>query len=219
MPPTPASASRPTLVGDEGQLILRSPCGRYEIRRAVLPDFPAEAIVNATNRLLSLNTAAAVEDQTQLINMAGPQLTLWAYSNMENYPSGLEVGEAVASPSFNLLNCCNIIHTNGPSHRMMHRQQLAWLKQKLADCYRRCLEEALGVGARSVAFPCISAGSMLRWPREEAAQIGVRTVKSWFNHPIFGKSRREKVPGPLYFLSDPIGSYENQEDAWWSAFW
>jgi O-acetyl-ADP-ribose deacetylase (regulator of RNase III) len=47
----------------------------------------------------------------------------------------------------------------------------------LASCYRRALEIADELGARSVAFPAISTG-VYRFPRELAARIAVETVRS-----------------------------------------
>jgi O-acetyl-ADP-ribose deacetylase (regulator of RNase III) len=47
---------------------------------------------------------------------------------------------------------------------------------QLASCYRRSLEVADGLGARSVAFPAISTG-IYGYPPDEAARIAVRTVR------------------------------------------
>jgi len=47
----------------------------------------------------------------------------------------------------------------------------------LASCYRRCLEVADELGARSVAFPAISTGAY-RYPVGEATKIAVTTVRS-----------------------------------------
>jgi len=47
----------------------------------------------------------------------------------------------------------------------------------LASCYRRALEVADELGARSVAFPAISTG-IYGYPPEEAARIAVETVRS-----------------------------------------
>jgi O-acetyl-ADP-ribose deacetylase (regulator of RNase III) len=47
----------------------------------------------------------------------------------------------------------------------------------LASCYRRALEVADEVGARSVAFPAISTG-IYGYPPEEAASIAVETLQS-----------------------------------------
>jgi O-acetyl-ADP-ribose deacetylase (regulator of RNase III) len=47
----------------------------------------------------------------------------------------------------------------------------------LASCYRRSLELADSVGARSIAFPAISTGAY-RYPPVEAAEIAVTTLRS-----------------------------------------
>lgn len=46
----------------------------------------------------------------------------------------------------------------------------------LASCYRESLRVADELGARSVAFPAISAGTY-GWPIEDAARIAVETVR------------------------------------------
>ena len=45
----------------------------------------------------------------------------------------------------------------------------------LASCYRRSLEEAVAVGARSVAFPAISTG-LYGYPADLAADVALATV-------------------------------------------
>lgn len=47
----------------------------------------------------------------------------------------------------------------------------------LASCYRESLREAARLGARSVAFPAISAG-VYGWPMEDATRIAVETVRA-----------------------------------------
>ena len=47
----------------------------------------------------------------------------------------------------------------------------------LTSCYRRALEVADELGARSVAFPAISTG-IYGYPAGEAASIAVRTLQS-----------------------------------------
>lgn len=84
------------------------------------------------------------------------------------------------------------------------------------DCYRRALEEAFRLGARSVAFPCISTGVM-GWPRGEAARIGVSVVRAWLRHPIYGEVRRGVIE-KVVFLCDPVGKQAHQEQAWRAAF-
>ena len=48
---------------------------------------------------------------------------------------------------------------------------------QLASCYRRSLQVADELGARSVAFPAISTG-IYGYPPEDAARIAVDTVRS-----------------------------------------
>ncbi|KUJ12020.1 macro domain-like protein [Mollisia scopiformis] len=208
---------RPHLVGDTGQFIHSSPCGRYQIWRAVIPTFPAEAIVNATNRQMILNTSIVPGGEFQIIRAAGNGLKEYLYETYGS-GSGLPVGEAITTPSFEMANCWFLIHVNGPNYRMRTRRTLPLLKQQLADCYRRCLEEADKHGIKSIAFPCLSTGATLGWPRAVAARIGIDTMRRWFNHPIFGQRRRERIPGPIFFLADPVGPYSHQEEAWLAAF-
>lgn len=53
----------------------------------------------------------------------------------------------------------------------------------LASAYRRSLEEALRVGAVTVAFPAISTG-VYGYPKAEAAEVAVRTVNDFLDrHP------------------------------------
>jgi hypothetical protein len=149
-----AEPNRRPLIGDKGQLIAASPCGRYEIRRAEISDFPAEAIVNATNRWMSTSTlAVAGWAHLQIVIGAGKGLSTWMYDKLAEHPS----------PGFELQNCHYIIHSNGPTYRLVSDEPIQLLKQRLADCYRRCLEEALKVGAKEIAFPYVISNGMLRF--------------------------------------------------------
>ncbi|KAG4438410.1 hypothetical protein IFR05_006116 [Cadophora sp. M221] len=204
-----------SLVGNAGQFIHSSPDGRYEIRKAIMVNFPAVAIVNATNLSMTFNTATIPGAKFQIMRGSGPDMLRWLCTN---HPNGLPVGEATASQSFQLRNCCHIIHTNAPNYRGRTRATIPLLRQQLVDCYRRCLEEAFKVGAASIAFPCLGAGLVLGWRRRDVSRVGLNTVRSWFKHPLYGAERRARIPGPIYFLADPVGPYEHQVDAWLAAF-
>lgn len=63
-----------------------------------------------------------------------------------------------------------VIHVVGPVYTT--REDRSAL---LASCYREALRVADELGARTVAFPAVSAG-IYGWPIDDAADIAVRTV-------------------------------------------
>ena len=85
---------------------------------------------------------------------------------------GCPTGDAKATPGFRL-PARWIIHAVGPRWRGGDKGEA----EALASCYRRSLEVADELGARSVAFPAISTG-IYGYPAEEAARIAVETVRS-----------------------------------------
>ena len=85
---------------------------------------------------------------------------------------GCRTGDAKATPGFDL-PARWVIHTVGPVWRGGGEGEA----ELLASCYRRSLEVADGLGARSVAFPAISTG-VYGYPAEEAATIAVDTART-----------------------------------------
>ena len=85
---------------------------------------------------------------------------------------GCPTGDAKATPGFRL-PARWIIHAVGPRWRGGEKGE----PEDLASCYRRSLEVADELGARSVAFPAISTG-IYGYPPEEAARIAVDTLRS-----------------------------------------
>lgn len=200
------------LIGKPGHLIHRSPDGCLSIRRALMSNFPAEAIVNATDRYMTINTANMSGAEFQITHAAGSELRNHLHYN---YPLGLRTGDVLSTPSFEMTSCYYIIHVNGLNYNTRRKDSLPLLRQQLADCYRRCMDEAFRLGVKSIAFPCISTGSM-GWPRGEAARISVATVRAWLRHPIHRKKRR--VIERVDFLADPVGKQADQDMAWIAAF-
>ena len=88
------------------------------------------------------------------------------------HPQGLGVGEAVATPGYDL-PARWVIHTVGPNR---HRGQTD--PDLLASCFRRSLDVAAELPARTVAFPAVSAG-VYGWPVEEVAAVAVASVRDW----------------------------------------
>jgi O-acetyl-ADP-ribose deacetylase (regulator of RNase III) len=84
--------------------------------------------------------------------------------------AGLPTGQAVATAA-GRLPARWVIHTVGPVYaKSQDRSHL------LASCYRKSLRIADELGARSIAFPAVSAG-IYGWPVDDAARIAVSTVQ------------------------------------------
>jgi O-acetyl-ADP-ribose deacetylase (regulator of RNase III) len=103
---------------------------------------------------------------------AGPEVLAECRAIVAQLPDGrLPRGHAVATTA-GRLRARWIVHTPGP----------IWSASKdhsavLRSCYAESLRVADGLGARSVAFPAISAG-IYGWPVEDAARQAVTAVRA-----------------------------------------
>jgi O-acetyl-ADP-ribose deacetylase (regulator of RNase III) len=85
---------------------------------------------------------------------------------------GCATGDAKATPGFGL-SARWIIHAVGPRYRDGRHGE----RDLLSSCYRRALEVADELGARSVAFPAISTG-VYGYPPDEAADVAIGTLRA-----------------------------------------
>jgi O-acetyl-ADP-ribose deacetylase len=121
-----------------------------------------DAIVNAANSALSVGGGvdAAIHEAAGELELSAACASL----------GGCEIGNAKATPGFRL-PARWVIHAVGPVWQGGRRDEA----DLLASCYRRAVEVAAELGARTVAFPAISTG-VFGFPRDLAAQIAVTTL-------------------------------------------
>jgi O-acetyl-ADP-ribose deacetylase (regulator of RNase III) len=132
---------------------------------ALLGDITREdvdVIVNAANRALARGGGVC----GAIFAAAGPEL-----DDACAALGGCATGDAKVTPAFRL-----------PAHHIAHAVGPVWQggasreAELLASCYRRALQLAGELSARTIAFPAISTG-IFGYPLDEATRIAVRTVR------------------------------------------
>lgn len=140
---------------------------RITLVRGDITEQDVDAVVNAANS--SLLGGGGVDGA---IHRRGGEAILAECRRLreDEYPDGLPVGRAVATTAGRLAARW-VIHTVGPKYaKSEDRSEL------LASCFRDSLRVADEVGARTLAFPAISAGAY-GYPLDEAADVAMRTVR------------------------------------------
>ncbi|GHJ99576.1 macro domain-containing protein [Streptomyces sp. Y2F8-2] len=128
----------------------------------------ADAIVNAANS--SLLGGGGVDGAIH--RRGGPAILEECRAlRASRYGKGLATGKAVATTAGEL-DARWVIHTVGPRFNPQEDRS-----ELLASCYRESLRVADELGARTVAFPAVSAG-IYGWPIDDAARIAVETVRA-----------------------------------------
>jgi len=85
---------------------------------------------------------------------------------------GARTGEVKLTRAYGL-RALWVAHAVGPVWHGGHRGE----EELLASCYRRSIELARKVGAKSIAFPAISTGAY-GYPIEDATRIAIATVRA-----------------------------------------
>ncbi|HSP61034.1 MAG TPA: O-acetyl-ADP-ribose deacetylase [Ornithinimicrobium sp.] len=159
-----------------------------------------DAVVNAANS--GLLGGGGVDGAIH--RAAGPSLLAECRRvRAERWPGGLPVGEAVATDAGDL-PARWVIHTVGPNRHAGETDPAL-----LTSCFVRSLDVAGEVGARTVAFPAISAG-IYGWDAAQVADVAVTAVREHgpgvpgleevrfvlLGDPVLGEFRRALGPAP-----------------------
>jgi O-acetyl-ADP-ribose deacetylase (regulator of RNase III) len=123
-----------------------------------------EAVVNAANR--RMRGGSGVDGA---IHRAGGPAVL--EDCVRRFPDGLATGEAGWTTA-GAMAARWVIHVVGPNFTAGERD-----RGLLTSCYANALAVADELGARSIAFPLVSAG-IYGWPRQDAIAAALETLRS-----------------------------------------
>ncbi|MGW3076970.1 MULTISPECIES: O-acetyl-ADP-ribose deacetylase [unclassified Kitasatospora] len=141
---------------------------RITLAEGDITEQSVDVVVNAANS--SLLGGGGVDGAIH--RKGGPQILEECRKlRASHWGKGLATGRAVATTA-GRLPARWVVHTVGPVYRAEEYEERAGL---LASCYRESLRTAAALGARTVAFPAVSAG-IYGWPPADAARIALGTV-------------------------------------------
>ncbi|WP_182525706.1 O-acetyl-ADP-ribose deacetylase [Nocardioides dongkuii] len=123
-----------------------------------------DAVVNAANR--GMRGGGGVDGA---IHRAGGPAVL--EDCVRRFPRGLATGDAGWTTAGEM-PARWVIHVVGPNYNAGETD-----RSLLTSCYRRALEVADELGARTVAFPLISAG-IYGWPKDDAVAAALEVFRS-----------------------------------------
>ena len=162
-----------------------------------------DAIVNAANsKLLGCFIPLHNCIDNIIHSSAGIQLRRECSKIMQKQGHDEEVGKAKITNAYNLPSKY-VIHTVGPAIPYGANPS-GQDCEKLASCYRSCLELASQNGLESIAFCSISTG-VFNFPQRKAAKIAIKTVEDYLNE---NETSLEKVIFDV-FSDDSYLIYKN----------
>ncbi len=122
-----------------------------------------DAVVNAANR--RMRGGSGVDGAIH--GAGGPAILA---DCVARFPDGLATGEAGWTTAGEL-PARWVIHVVGPNRNAGETD-----RSLLTSCYARALGLAGDLGARSIAFPLVSAG-VYGWPKDDAVDAAVETLR------------------------------------------
>jgi O-acetyl-ADP-ribose deacetylase len=137
---------------------------RLTVVQGDITEQEVDAVVNAANR--AMRGGGGVDGA---IHRAGGPAVL--QDCIDRFPHGLATGDAGWTTAGEL-PARWVIHVVGPNYRAGETD-----RGLLMSCYARALAVADELGARSAAFPLVSAG-IYGWPKDDAVAAAVETLRS-----------------------------------------
>jgi O-acetyl-ADP-ribose deacetylase (regulator of RNase III) len=154
------------------------------LQRASITTVSADAIVNAANESLeggggvdfAVHSAAGINLYNECCKFPIKKL----YKSLHADFGRCDVGEVAVTAPYNLENNCKyIFHTVAPIFDINKQPNIEHLKL----CYKSCLDKAVSMNLKSIAFCCLGTG-FYKFPKDIAAQIAVDIAKSYVNIDI-----------------------------------
>ena len=148
-----------------------------------------DAVVNAANR--RMRGGGGVDGA---IHAAGGPEVL--EDCRRRFPDGLATG-AAGWTTAGRMSARWVIHVVGPNYGAGERD-----RSLLTSCYANALAVADELGARTVAFPLISAG-IYAWPRDDAIRAAVDTLRTTATEVeearlvAFGRAAHDEIAAAL----------------------
>ena len=114
-------------------------------------------------------------------------------------PGGLVAGSPPIVTDAHHLQAGVIVHVTGPQLRR-GATPTAEERRLLAHAYSSSLDAAAAVGARTIAFPCLSTGQFC-FPNADAASVALGTVTDWLSNTL-RQHALDAVVFPVYTDAD-----------------